>query len=155
MRFRGLSRQLAELMEIREAKGMTSAEQANVRLRGYFRNHPSRQFSRLFSRDYGFRSIGETCPAFLGVISSPRGRFVKDFYPHFRKGLGSMFLENADFSPKIGVCFCKSLVFILLNKMTGIEDGSPLPTENFRRFYAKHTLFDVETSLSSGLRRMC
>ena len=127
---------------------------SKVRLRGYSRNHPSRQFSRLFSRDDGFRSIGETCPAFLRVISSPRGRFVKDFYPHFRKGLGSIFLENADFSPKFDVCFCMSFVSIELNKRTGIEDGSPLPTENFRRFYAKHTLFDVETSLSSGLRGM-
>ena len=62
-----------------------------------------------------------------------------------------MFLENADFSPQIAVCFCKSFVSIELNKMTDIEDGSPLPAENFRRIYAKHTLFDVETSLSGGL----
>ena len=65
-----------------------------------------------------------------------------------------MFLENADFSPKIAVCFRNSLISIELNKRTGIEDGSPLPTEKFRRFYAEHTLFDVETSLFGGLRRM-
>ena len=58
-----------------------------------------------------------------------------------------MFLENADFSPKIGVCFCKSLVSIELNKRTGIKVGRPLPTENFGRFYAKHTLFGGETGL--------
>ena len=52
------------------------------------------------------------------------------------------------FSPKIGVCFRKQFVSIGLNKRSGIEIGGPLPTENFRSFYAKHTPFDAETSLS-------
>ena len=65
-----------------------------------------------------------------------------------------MFLENADFSPKFDVCFCMSFVSIELNKRTGIEDGSPLPTENFGRFYAKHTLFNAESSLRWSLREV-
>ena len=80
--------------------------------------------------------------------------FVQVGTPFFHKGRVWRLRSFIDFSPKMEVCFCKSFLSIILNVKVGHKGRRPLPAENFRRFYEKHTLFGAESPLSGGLYGM-
>ena len=101
LRFQGAVAAIAGQAEQWETAGVTLAGRTpKDRLRGCFSKGWLRQFSILVSRKDGFRSIREMHPVILRLFSSLRKCLAQDFYPCFRTGLGSMFLENMEFFSK-------------------------------------------------------
>ena len=95
----------------------------------------------------GCRNMKEIRPVILSVIFSLWTDILFGSELMFLHGSGEIFRRQQRFSPKTAVCFRKSLISIQLEYGSCIWIRRPGPTENFRRIYAKHTLFDGEIHL--------
>ena len=99
------------------------------------------------SREEGCRNKKEIRPVILSVIFTLWTDILFGSEFMFLHGSDEIFRRQQRFSPKTAVCFRKSFISMQLEYGSCIRVRRPGPTETFRIFYAKHTLFDGKSGL--------